>query len=212
MILVKDVDTSRITLENITELLRLFRFDDIVSALLTLFQVYDTKHKGYWTLQDYLLYCSENASFLQPITYFRDVFLNTVYSKNDWKVIRERAQMVPMIEEYRKTHNGNFPTTSIIQYFKVVFGGMSHPYKYDFEPLTNDISRENQIAVVSFMSRYNSSITKCLNKSTISERNMKSMDVDDVMMISRMNSNVNGVSHKISVDVIGQSIKKSESY
>lgn len=180
--------------------------------MVTLFQVYDTNHKGYWTLQEYLLYCSENASFLQPITFFRDLFLHTVYNKKDWKVIRTRAQMIPTIEEYRRTHNGSFPKTSFVEYCKVVFGGQSHPYKYDFEPLTNDISRENQIAVVSFMSRYNSSITKCLNKSTTSERNMKEMDVEDVMMLSRMHSNAEGILHSTPVDVIGQKIVKSESY
>lgn len=65
-----------------------------------------------------------------------------------------------MINDYRNNHNGKFPSVSCLDACKMVLFDASNPYKYDFEP-DNSIYGYRK-AIISFLSRYNTSVLKLL--------------------------------------------------
>lgn len=110
---------------------------DIPSEIIdTIFQAIDRDHDGLLVFPEILKVSSILVELFLPVTSLRKRIRQKFFGEHICKVIEKRKQKINEIKQYQQSHNNKFPSLSCINGFLVYVLKYPHPFKYNYEPLS----------------------------------------------------------------------------
>lgn len=153
----EDVNPTKITQENLKEVLKICEISSQITQnnlLMTLFQIYDKRHRGYITFYDYMSFAHQNSQLFNPILLFKKHLISIMFTDYQWKCIEEKLKIIQSTIEYTSLHKHK-PRQSICRWIRNKLNDGFSIYEYDFEPLSNDLDTEIKLAANLYLTKYN---------------------------------------------------------
>lgn len=163
LMLVPNVNYNKITVQDLNKLIGILEADRRYKPNLVfpLFQVYDKSQKGYLTYDEYMTFADKNRSIFDIMIQFRYAITTLMFTPAHWEIMNEKVQSLEFILTYKHEH-GKFPPLSPCRYIQWIKSKGPHPYYFDFEPVTEDVGKEQKFALASYLIQFGENIMECL--------------------------------------------------